>query len=452
MSESGRRLLTGWANTAPSAAEVHTPTDAAELADALRGVNGRGLLARGLARSYGDAAQNAGGIVVDTTQVSGIVDLDLTGGVVTVLAGTSIDELIHCLVPLGWFVPVTPGTRQVTVGGAVASDVHGKNHHQVGSFCDSVERLTMVTPAGGRQIVGPTQDPDLFWATAGGMGLTGLIIDVTIRLRPIETSLLAVDTDRTPDLDATIDLMASSDDRYAYSVAWIDLMSTGRRLGRSVLDRGDFATLDQLPASARVAPRRFRSDTIATFPPLPAGLIGRASTKAFNELWYRRAPRRRRNDLQSISQFFHPLDRVDQWNRVYGPRGLLQWQCALPHRATGTLRTIIERIAASARPSFLAVLKRFGPANPGPLSFPMEGWTLALDLPAASDPEMRALLDALDELVVAAGGRLYLAKDSRVRPELIEAMYPNIDAWRVTRDRADPDRIMASDLGRRLGL
>lgn len=452
MSASRRRLLTGWANTAPTAAHVRTPADAPALADALRDVDARGIVARGLARSYGDAAQNAGGTVIDTTGVSGIVDLDLRTGTVTVLAGTSIDELIRCLVPLGWFVPVTPGTRQVTVGGAIASDVHGKNHHHLGSFCDSVQRLTIVTPAGGLQSIGPDQDPDLFWATAGGMGLTGLIIDATILLRPVETSLLAVDTDRTPDLDATLDLMASSDDQYSYSVAWIDLMSTGRSLGRSVLDRGDFATVDQLPASARDSPRRFRSGTLATFPPIPAGLINWASAKAFNELWYRRAPRRRRNDLQSISQFFHPLDGVDRWNRVYGPRGLLQWQCAVPPDATDTLQAVIERIATSAKPSFLAVLKRFGPGNPGPLSFPIGGWTLALDLPATATAELRTLLDGLDELVVGAGGRLYLAKDSRMRPELIEAMYPRLDAWRTTRDRADPDRLMASDLSRRLGL
>jgi decaprenylphospho-beta-D-ribofuranose 2-oxidase len=284
------------------------------------------------------------------------------------------------------------------------------------------------------------------------MGLTGLVLDATFRLTPIETSLLSVDTDRTPDLDSTLDLMTTGDHAYDYSVAWIDLMATGARTGRSILDRGHFASIDQLDAKARRDPLAFRSGTLATYPPVPANLITRATVKAFNEVWYRKAPRRRRGDLQTISQFFHPLDMVDRWNRVYGRTGLLQWQCAVPLDATDDLRWVVEQLSRSGRPSFLAVLKRFGPGNPGPLSFPMEGWTLALDVPASRDGELLALLDRLDERVVAAGGRLYLAKDSRMRPELMGAMYPQLDAWRKVRDAADPHRQLASDLGRRLGL
>ncbi|MBA3280637.1 MAG: FAD-binding oxidoreductase [Acidimicrobiia bacterium] len=447
------RFLTGWANTAPTPATVEQPADLEALATSFERSPARGLVARGLGRSYGDPAQNAGGLVIDTTAVSGIHHLDLEEGLVTAEAGTSLDSLMRWLVPLGWFVPVSPGTRQVTVGGAIASDVHGKNHHQVGSWCNAVEGLTIVTPAGGRRSISPTVEPDLFWATAGGMGLTGLILDATIRLRRIESSLLSVDTDRTPDLETTLHLMESGDHAYDYSVAWIDLMSTGARIGRSILDRGHFARLDQLDARRRRDPLRFRSGQLATYPALaPVNLINRATVKAFNEVWYRKAPLRRRGHLQTISQFFHPLDMVGRWNRAYGRTGLLQWQCAVPLAETDDLRWVVEQLSASGRPSFLAVLKRFGPGNAGHLSFPMEGWTLALDIPASRDPELRALLDRLDERVVAAGGRIYLAKDSRMRPELVGAMYPQLDSWRKVRDAADPEGQLVSDLARRLNL
>ncbi|MFN8017690.1 MAG: FAD-binding oxidoreductase [Acidimicrobiales bacterium] len=254
MSGPQRRTLAGWANTSPTAALVVEPDDVEQLAQVLDRDLPRGAIARGLGRSYGDPAQNAGGLVVDTTRVSGLRDLDLATGRVTAEAGTSLDDLMTWLVPQGWFVPVTPGTRQVTVGGAVASDIHGKNHHSAGSWCDSVEALTIVTPAHGRQVITPEDDPDLFWATAGGMGLTGIVLDATFRLRPIETSLLAVDTDRTPDLDTTLALMESGDDGYPYSVAWIDLMDEARRwAGRSSAEAASPDSTSSTPSSA--APR-----------------------------------------------------------------------------------------------------------------------------------------------------------------------------------------------------
>ncbi|WP_426573433.1 FAD-binding protein [Aquihabitans sp. McL0605] len=448
-----RRSLAGWANTAHTTSQVEVPVDVDELAASLELDAPRGLIARGLGRSYGDPAQNAGGLVVDTTHVAGIRDLDLAHGVVTADAGTSLDALMRWLVPLGWFVPVTPGTRQVTIGGAIASDIHGKNHHTSGSWCDAVEAITIVTPADGRLRITPESHADLFWATAGGMGLTGIILDATFRLSRIETSLLTVDTDRTPDLDTTLDLMISGDDDYHYSVAWIDLMAKGGAMGRSILGRGRFAALDQLSAKQQRDPLAFRSSTRATAPSLvPPHLINPVTVRAFNEVWYRKAPVRRRDELQSISQFFHPLDAVDSWNRLYGADGLLQWQFVIPIDATEELRSIIGELTRSGCPSFLAVLKRMGPANPGPLSFPIEGWTLAFDVPAVGGSHLGPLLDRLDEQVAAAGGRIYLAKDSRLRPELLPAMYPRLDEWRAVRHRADPQQRLRSDLARRLHL
>jgi decaprenylphospho-beta-D-ribofuranose 2-oxidase len=447
-----RSLLTGWANTASTGADLTVPDDVEELAAVLDRVPPRGVIARGLGRSYGDPAQNAGGLVVDATHVSGIRDLDLQRGVVTADAGTSLDDLMRWLVPLGWFVPVTPGTRQVTVGGAIASDIHGKNHHKVGSWCSAVEALTIVTPAHGRRRITPADDPELFWATAGGMGLTGIILDATFRLNRIETSRLSVDTDRTPDLDTTLDLLETGDAAYDYSVAWIDLMAKGASMGRSILGRGRFATLDQLSERQRRHPLIFHSSTIATAPKLvPPHLINPLTIKAFNEAWYRKAPRRARDQVQGITEFFHPLDLVDRWNRLYGRTGVLQWQFVIPLDAVEELRAIIGELSTSGYPSFLTVLKRMGPGNPGPLSFPIEGWTLTFDVPAAGS-SLGPLLDRLDQRVVESGGRIYLAKDSRMRPELLPVMYPRLDEWLAVRRSVDPKQQLMSDLARRLRL
>ena len=426
-----------------------------ELERALPSESGRGLLARGLGRGYGDCAQNSGGTVIETTDVDAftIHESDPTADavLVTAEAGASIDRLLHALVPQGLFVPVTPGTRYVTVGGAVASDIHGKNHHRKGSWCQHVTSLRLQTADGQVVEVGPERDPELFWATAGGMGLTGTVLEATFRCPRVSSSQLLVDTDRAADLDAVLDLMASGDHAYEYSVAWIDLMAGGRSTGRSVLTRGRFATAEEL-APGTDDPLAYRAGVLATAPPfVPDGLLNRLTVRAFNEVWFRKAPVRRRDELQSIPTFFHPLDMVAGWNRVYGPAGFLQWQFVVPFGAERTLRRIVEELGRARCTSFLAVLKAFGEGDPGPLSFPAPGWTLALDIPTAV-PGLGPLLDRLDELVVAEGGRIYLAKDSRVRPELVPAMYPRLDEWRAVRHRVDPDGRITSDLARRLGL
>lgn len=442
------QLLTGWGRSGATRAEVAAPGSAEEIAGLLGGAGGRGVLARGLGRSYGDAAQNAGGTVVDTCGLSSPLELD-TGGNLRAGAGVSLDAVMRTCIPRGWFVPVTPGTRQVTLGGAVAADVHGKNHHVDGSIGRHVTRLRLVTPTGIRE-VGPGDD--LFWATVGGMGLTGVVTEVDLRMTPIETSAMLVDTDRTPDLDTTMTLMAEGDDRYRYSVAWIDCLSTGRSLGRSVLTRGDHAPAAALPAGSRADPLAFTPRTVLAAPPwAPSALLNSMSIRAFNEAWYRRAPRRERGAVHGLAGFFHPLDGVSGWNRLYGRRGFLQYQFVLPFGQEDVLRRAVERLAGGGCPSFFGVLKRFGDADAGHLSFPMPGWTLALDMPIGP-PALGPLLDGLDAEVAGAGGRVYLAKDSRLQPRHLGAMYPRIDEWRAVRDRVDPDRVMCSDLARRLGL
>jgi decaprenylphospho-beta-D-ribofuranose 2-oxidase len=443
--------LTGWGRTAPTSA-VLTPVHGEEEARAvLRGRSARGVLARGLARSYGDAAQNAGGHVLDMTTADRVLAVDLATGEIDVEAGISLDRLMNLFVPMGFFVPVTAGTRYVTVGGAIAVDIHGKNHHRVGSFAQHVRWLDLLTADGEVRRIGPDADPELFWATAGGMGLTGVILRARVRMKPIESSRIVVDTDRTPDLDSLITLLTETDHLYDYSVAWIDCVAKGRRMGRSVLTRGRFARRDELPARQQADPLRYSGSVKLSAPDVfPPGLLNLATVAAFNEVWYRKAPRRKRDQLQSIPTFFHPLDGVGGWNRIYGPRGFVQYQFTVPFGQEEALREAMIRISSSGTASFLAVLKRFGDGNPGMLSYPSPGWTLALDIPVVTG--LAALLDQLDGLVVEAGGRIYLAKDSRVRPELFAQMYPDLETFRAVRKRVDPDGVFTSDLARRLSL
>ena len=316
-------LLTGWGRTAPSAATVVRPRDERDVRAAIVSAGPRGLIARGLGRSYGDPAQNAGGTVLDLTGTSEGIELDGQAGVVTAGAGVSFDRLMRVLVPRGWFLPVVPGTRHVTVGGAVANDIHGKNHHADGSFGQHVVDLRLALPDGAVRTVGPHRDPELFAATTGGVGLTGVITSCRFRVRRIETSRLLVDTERCADLDDVMAGMAEGDHRYEHSVAWIDLMARGRHLGRSVLTRANHAPLAATSHPSPEEALAFEPKVWVRTPgATPAHLLNRYSIRAFNEAWYRKAPKLRREQLQPLDTFFHPLDRVDDWNRLYGGAGL----------------------------------------------------------------------------------------------------------------------------------
>jgi decaprenylphospho-beta-D-ribofuranose 2-oxidase len=454
---SGKRtVLTGWGRTSPSGCDVVAGDEVVSdraLSAAVRAAGGRGVIARGLGRSYGDPAQNAGGTVLDMTGRDRIHSIDVEAGVIDLDAGVSLDHLLRVVVPLGLWVPVLPGTRQVTIGGAIGCDIHGKNHHSTGTFGSHVLSIDLLCADGEIRTVGPEgPDAPLFWATVGGIGLTGVILRARLRLQHTESAYFVVDTDRTADLDETLAVFSDgSDDTYDYSMAWFDTMSTGRNLGRAVFSRGSLARVEQLPEARRATPLRFDAPRLLTLPDaFPSGLACRPAFAALGELWYRKAPNRGRDQIQNLTAFYHPLDLVGEWNRAYGPRGFLQYSFVVPFGTERDLRGIISCIATSGHISFLNVLKRFGPANPAPLSFPMAGWNVCVDFPVGEG--LARFCDELDEWVLGVGGRLYVAKDSRTTPETFAAMYPRLDEWREIRHSVDPDGVFQSDMARRLLL
>jgi len=448
------QVLTGWGRTMASRARVAQPRTVDEVAQLVIAAGPRGVLARGAGRTYGDGAQNGGGTVLDLAAFDSI-DLCDDGDVIAG-AGVVLGHLVPRLLDRGRFLPVTPGTRWITVGGALAADVHGKNHHVDSSFGAHVRWLDLLTADGEVRRLGPTDaDPRLFHATLGGMGLTGVLLAARFATIEAPTASVRVTTMRVEDLDRLMALMVDNDDGHRYSVAWVDAMARGRRLGRGVLTLGDHAHSDEVRQARRgsgVAGERLAEQPRLTTPPVSVSPLNRLSLAAFNEAWFRRAPRLREAEIVGIAPYFYPLDAVGGWNRLYGPGGFLQYQFAVPDSGSDVVRRTLERLSALGAPSFLSVLKRFGPGRTqSPLSFPLAGWTLAIDLPART-PGLGAVLDELDEEVLVAGGRLYLAKDSRAVPATIAAGFPRLGEFRAVKNDVDPRGVFVSDLSRRLAL
>jgi decaprenylphospho-beta-D-ribofuranose 2-oxidase len=409
------------------------------------------VIARGLGRSYGDPAQNAGGLVIDMTALDRIHRIDVDEALVEVDAGVSLDTLLRTVVPHGLWVPVLPGTRQVTVGGAIGADIHGGNHHTQGTFTRHVASMDLLTADGTIRTLTPDgPERELFLATTGGMGLTGVVLRATIRLDRVETSYFIADVEQAPNFDELLERLQRNDEKYTYSKTWFDSVTQGEHMGRGFLLRGSSAKLEDLPKKLRRDPLKFDAPQLASFPDLfPSGMLNRLSAKALNEFYYRKA-HTETGVVQNITQFYHLLDLFADWNRAYGPNGFLQYQFVVPFGREDVLRASMEAIVRSGHISALNVLKRFGPGNDAPLSFPTEGWTLAVDLPVREG--LDRLCDTLDEMVLDAGGRLYLAKDSRTTAERFARMYPQLPAWRAVRDAVDPERKFASDQARRLSL
>jgi len=397
----------------------------------------RNVLPRGLGRAYGDAAVPAspGDVVLESVRADRILDFDSASGRLTCEAGLSLADILRVFVPRGWFPPVTPGTKFVTVGGCVASDVHGKNHHCDGSFGAFLERLTLRTADGAEVVCTASRERELFLATVGGMGLTGLIVEVTLRLTPIESSLIVLDSERVEGLEQMLEGLRASARDWPYTVGWIDCLAGGRALGRGILMRGRHATRREAEGRG-ASPRRALSVPVDA----PEWLLNPAFMRLFNRVYHARHGARRRHELISYERFFYPLDAVHGWNRLYGRRGFLQYQCVIPHAAgSEPVARLLEKLARRGAASFLAVIKDFGPGSEAYLSFPMAGVTLSLDLPYRG-PETEALIHELNAVTIGANGRVYLAKDAVTRAEDFAAMMPRIADWKAVRDRWDPER------------
>ena len=404
------------------------------------GAGAGSLIARGLGRSYGDSALAPR--VLESTHLDRYADFDAATGLLRCDAGVSLLDMLHTFVPRGWFLPVTPGTRHVTLGGAIASDVHGKNHHVDGSFSRHVSSVELLLGNGEVVSASRTERPDLFEATCGGMGLTGVLLGATLALKPIRSSEIVQTTLKLPNLQAVVEAFEAHA-ASTYSVAWIDCLATGAGLGRSILTLGEHAERGPLQTRAKAAlPVPFD---------LPAALLNRATVGAFNALYHGRVRHTRQTRQLPFEPFFYPLDALAGWNRLYGRAGFVQYQFVLP-RADGTrgLERIVRRIAASGRGSFLAVLKAFGPGNDHPISFPQAGYTLALDFKA--EPAVFRLLDELDPLVLEHGGRLYLAKDARMSEATFKQSYPRWQEFEAVRARYHAVGRFASLQSKRLGL
>lgn len=439
-------VVTGWGRSVSALTSLHSPVDEAGIASAVKtaDANGRGLIARGLGRSYGDAAQRSGGTTLRVHTGNDFEWADLESGLLTCPADKSIGEVVRFADRFGFFVPVTPGTKHVTIGGAIAADVHGKNHHNAGSFSEYVRSLRLLLADGSIVTVDRNRTRELFLATAGGMGLTGVILDAIIEMRAVSGNGIATRTMRTGDFEETAEVLMAEDDSQEYTVAWMDLAARGGKFGRGIVTSGshdDSRTGDLRSGEGASVPSWWR-----------AGLVNKATTKVFNELWFAKAPSSPTETIETYDSFFYPLDIVGSWNRVYGGRGFLQYQF-VADVSISELRGLAAMVRDSGASTSLAVLKRFGAANASYLSFPNSGWTLAMDIPISRDPwSLESALRTLDRKIADAGGRVYLAKDSRLSPGLAELMYPEIDVFRRVRREVDPEKTFNSDLAERLKL
>ncbi len=398
------------------------------------------VIPRGLGRSYGDSSLSSE--MLDSKLLNRFMSFDADTGMVTCEAGVSLADILEVFVPKGWFLPVTPGTKFVTIGGAIASDVHGKNHHCEGSFSDHVDSIVIATGSQGVVQCSRTQHSELFYATCGGMGLTGMVLAATFKLRPINSSYINETVVKAKNLAHALELLEKYEST-TYSVAWIDCLSTGENLGRSILMVGEHSEQGALKAGKK---------SLLNIPvKLPGFLLNQFSIQAFNFLYYHKVLKEYSEHHIHYEPFFYPLDGIHNWNNMYGKGGFTQYQFVIP-KAAGLdgMTEILDRIAQSKRGSFLAVLKTFGKGNDNYLSFPMEGYTLALDFKI--DSKLFPLLDELDKIVLKHGGRLYLTKDVRMSEDMFKSSYPHWEQFVKIKQQYDEQGIFSSLQSKRLGI
>ncbi len=449
MSEFVSRELAGWGRFPVCNCQVTRPEKRRELFDAAQSRDVVDVIARGLGRSYGDAAINHGSGVILGEKLDRLLEFDSLSGVLHAEGGASFADIVATFVPRGFFLSVAPGSKFITLGGAIACDVHGKNHHKVGAISNFIEEIELLSANGKTLICSRDDNADAFWATLGGMGLTGIIVSAKMRLMPIESAWIETIYTRTPNLAATLAAFEKGADAQ-YSVAWIDCLSTGADLGRSVVIEGAHA-------SGARALQEMEGDVMALETPkkkgvpidLPDFVLNPWTVKKFNDLYYANHPTE--SKLTSFETFFYPLDKVESWNKIYGARGFVQYQCVVPlDNAEATLTRLLKTIAASGQTAFLAVLKRMGASDNAPLGFALDGYSLALDIPAT--PNVVEFCQQLDEITVAAGGRVYLAKDATTTSENFRKMYPRAGELEAVKRHLDPDDRFASSLSRRLKI
>lgn len=446
------KTLSGWGGYHPVVCPVAVPASHAALRQLVTDASGNPhLLMRGLGRSYGDSAVEPAGTVILQNHLDRIRSFDRATGLIRCEAGVTLEDIIQMALPHGWFLPTTPGTKFVTLGGAVAADVHGKNHHIDGSFGGWIRSLNLLLADGSECECSPEQRPDLFWATIGGMGLTGIILEAELQLRPCTSAYFRVTYRRCRNLEATMKAIEETDGSYTYSVGWIDCLGRGDRLGRSILMLGNDARPEDLPAKLRDrpfhVPRKRRKRVPIYFPDFA---LNRLTVSAFNRFYYTVHPDR--EVVVDYDTYFYPLDGIHDWNRIYGRRGFVQYQALFPQAtAQRGLRRVLETVGRFGLASFLAVIKRSGPANPSPLSYLFDGYTLALDIPNVG-PRMLEMSQQLDKILLEEGGRLYLAKDSLMSSETFRGMYPRIEEFLAVKRAVDPENRFTSAQARRVGL
>ena len=439
-------LLTGWGNIPHSISQVAYPREERDIKGSF--VSDK-IIARGLGRSYADQSTNTGHRVLRLEKMNHFLSFDDTTGVLECEAGVTLDEIIDTLTPRGWFPMITPGTKYITIGGAIANDIHGKAHHVDGSFVNCVLDFTIMLADNRIMKVSRDENADLFWANFGGLGLLGVILTARIQLRKVETTYFVQKAVAAKNLDDMLKAIDASDKDYTSSVAWIDSLAKGKRLGRGVLTMGNHAKLGDLPSSLRSNPLKLGKKAKLSVPfYLPAFTLNTLTVSILNfalNIMQKSAP-----SISHYDKFFYPLDMINNWNRGYGKRGFIQYQFVIPLKnGNDNIRKILEEITQSGCVPFLNVLKKFGKGL-GLLSFPFEGYTFAIDFPVTA--RLKAFTRKLDGMILEMGGRIYLGKDAYLDEDMFKAMYPEFREWLETKKKYDPHNVFSSDLSRRIGL
>ena len=439
--------LHGWGAQRRVECDERQPETASEVA---RAVSTDGTVGRGLGRSYGDQALNEHRRVITMTRLDRYLSFDEGTGLLRCEAGVSLEQIIRDFGPRGFFPAITPGTKFVTVGGCIANDVHGKAHHAQGTFVTCVESMQLLVADGRVVTASRSENSELFWATFGGVGLTGMVLEATLRLRKIETTYFRQRAIPTKDLSHTLEVLEEYDSKSPYSVATLNSVATGARLGEGVVNVGDHAYLDELPAKLKKHPLKLVGDSPLVVPfDLPELTLNPLTIRVVNQVIT--AMMKSKGEFTLYEEFFYPLDMINDWYRGYGKRGFIQYQFVVPYAAgADTVRSLMNTMMTSGQLPFLNILKRMGDANEAHLSFPMKGYTFAIDFPVRDG--LVELTRELDARVADAGGRIYLGKDSFLEAAMLRRMYPRVGEWLEVKKKWDPESVFSSDLGRRLEL